>query len=137
LRDRWQVTGVDFAIKAIQKARQKAKLAGVRVDFQVDDVTHLPNVEGPFDLVLDIGCFHTLSEQGKINYAHNLPRLLKPEGTLLLYASFREPNRSGSGLTDDDLLLLENYLELVSRQDGTERGRRPSAWFTYRLKTKP
>ena len=37
----WQVTGVDFTPKALDKARAKAGAAGVPVDFVHADVTHL------------------------------------------------------------------------------------------------
>jgi SAM-dependent methyltransferase len=37
----WQVTGVDFTPKALDKARAKARAAGVTVNFVHADVTHL------------------------------------------------------------------------------------------------
>jgi len=37
----WQVTGVDFTPKALDKARDKARAAGVTVNFVRADATHL------------------------------------------------------------------------------------------------
>ncbi len=128
----WQVTGVDFAPRAIRIARRKAKKERLVVDFRVADVTQLNSLSQTYDLILDMGCFHSLSAKGKIAYAQQLPRLLAPEGTYLMYAFFKDANQSGSGLLKVDLGLLSTHLELVERQDGTERGQRPSAWFTYR-----
>lgn len=128
----WQVIAVDFALPAIQLARGKARRAGVQVEFQAGDVTRLENVHGPFNLVLDIGCFHTLDQAGKQRYVANLKRFLAPGGAYLLYAFFKAPGDEGSGLTPADLELLEGTLQLEQRVDGTERGLRTSSWFTYR-----
>src|ERR1700751_4118525 len=37
----WHVTGVDFVAKPLDKARAKARAAGVPLDFMRGDVTHL------------------------------------------------------------------------------------------------
>ena len=130
----WQVIGVDFARRAISTAKQKARRAGVDVDLRVGDVTNLNNVTGPFDLILDIGCFHSLSVEARQRYAANLRRLLSPDGTFLMYAFFKDPDEAGPGLVASDLSHLEALLSLEHRQAGTERGMRPSAWFSFRPK---
>jgi SAM-dependent methyltransferase len=130
-RHAWQVTGVDFARRAIAIARQKTHQAGLPVDFYLGDVTQLKGIPGPFDLVLDIGCFHSLPPAARRVYARNLPRLLAPQGTLLMYAFFKGPGEDGPGLVDSDLEALGSQVTLVRRVDGSERGRRPSAWLTY------
>jgi len=130
----WQVSGVDFVGRAIRQARRKARQAGVRVDFHVEDVTRLEGVSGAFDLILDIGCFHSLPEAGRRDYVKNLYRLLAPTGTYLLYAWIKESEIDDNSLGEPDLALLGEHLRLEQRQDGSERGRRPSAWFTYRKK---
>lgn len=130
----WQVTGVDFVRKAIALGRRKARQAGVQVDLRLGDVTKPDGLATPFDLILDIGCFHTLSSESKRDYVQNLTHFLAPQGTFLLYAFFKTAEGDRFGLTPVDQELLGENLELVQRQDGSERGRRPSAWFTYRLK---
>lgn len=130
----WQVTGVDFAPPAIQAGKQKARRAGVQVDLRVGDVTRLENLSGEFDLILDIGCFHNLSPEGKAGYAARLPELLRPQGVYLLYAFFKDPQTGGTGLSPEDLAHLNSRLQLEQRLDGSERGRRASAWFTFRQK---
>jgi SAM-dependent methyltransferase len=128
----WQVTGIDFAQRAIAIARRKAHQAGVQSDLRVADVSTPQGISGPFDLILDLGCFHTLSPGSKQNYVANLVKLLSPGGTYLMYAFFRGFGDNGPGVLPTDLDLLSRHLVLVQRQDGTERGWRPSAWFTYR-----
>lgn len=129
----WQVTGVDFAIKAIAEARRKARTANVRADLRVGDVTRLNGVSGPFDLILDIGCFHGLPPAGQMAYAHNVKRLLAGDGMFLLYVMFKDDLRSGrSGVVESDLLRFRPELRLVARTDSVDTARgRPSAWLTY------
>jgi hypothetical protein len=54
------MVGVDFVPEAIARATERARSAGVTVTFVVGDVTRLREVDvrGPFDLVIDIGCYH-------------------------------------------------------------------------------
>ena len=58
----WDVVGVDFVPAAIATAKQHALSAGCSASFVVGDVTQLRQhgVRGPFDLIMDIGCFHVL-----------------------------------------------------------------------------
>ena len=128
----WQVLGVDFVGRALRAARRKAKQAGVKADFRRGDVTRLNGIESPFDLVLDIGCLHSLTVQQKAVYIDNLGPLLAPKGTFLLYAFIApgEQNRK-LWLTPDDQNQLSSCLRLVQRVDGDDRSQRASAWFTY------
>ena len=129
----WQVTGIDFVSKPIHAARRKAQQAGVQVDFRVGDVTQLEQITGPFALILDIGCYHSLSPAGMQAYRENLHRLLKTEGVYLLYAFFKTGKaETGNGISEADLEAFSLDLELIDRVDGYERGTRPSAWLTFR-----
>ncbi len=131
-RHGWQATGVDFVPKAIRKARRKAVQAGVQVNFLVDDVTRLTELSPPFDLILDIGCFHSLNPTGQQAYRHNVARLLAPGGSYLLY-TFTQSGEADSdrGVAEADLALFDSHMELISRSDGTDRGSRASAWLHY------
>jgi 2-polyprenyl-3-methyl-5-hydroxy-6-metoxy-1,4-benzoquinol methylase len=128
----WYVTGIDFAGRAIQTARQKAKEAGLTLDLRVGNVSQPKNVQGSFDLILDIGCFHSLSTEERGSYIRNLKHLLAEDGTFLSYVFFRDPSEKGPGLIEEDVQALSDHLNLVNRQNGTERGKRPSSWLTYR-----
>jgi cyclopropane fatty-acyl-phospholipid synthase-like methyltransferase len=130
----WQVTGIDFARRALRKAQSKAKMAGVQIDFRCADVTELPGISGPFDLVLDIGCFHGLSSAAKTKYLANLGQLLGATGTYLLYAFVSTSNQPGIGIAETDIDYLTDKFQLVNRKNGTERGQRPSAWFIFERK---
>ncbi len=84
----WEVSGVDFMARALEKASRKAAAAGVQVKFYKGDVTRLGNLplRGPFDLLLDLGCFHGLPAQGQAAYAEGVAALSRPGAVFLLYA---------------------------------------------------
>ncbi|HEY5903132.1 MAG TPA: class I SAM-dependent methyltransferase [Anaerolineales bacterium] len=129
----WQVTGVDFVPRAVAIARRKARAAGVKARIVVGDVTRLRGISGPFDLALDLGCFHGVPD--KEAYLDQLERVLAPGGSWLMYGFFNpDPGQSGPGLVDAELALAASRMTLVSRRDGTSVRGGPSAWFHY---TKP
>ncbi|RME08132.1 MAG: class I SAM-dependent methyltransferase [Anaerolineae bacterium] len=128
----WEAVGVDFAPRAIRRARRKARAAGVQAEFYVDDVTRLRQVTPPFDLVLDIGCYHGLSEEEQERYLARLLEVLAPAGHFLLYVFFRPQEQSPRpGVVEADLARLEKGLQRVWRQDGRQ-GDRPAAWLLLR-----
>lgn len=129
----WQVTGVDFAPPAIRMAKKKIKNAGVHANLQVGDVTKLKDIPGPFDLALDLGCFHGLSQQGKRDYLTQLHRILAPNGFWLMYG-FLNPGtlRSTTGLAEADISLISIRFTLLSRRAGFDENRnKSSAWFLF------
>ncbi len=127
----WQVTGIDFAPRAIQLARRKLKDARLVASLSVGDVTRLDGPSGPFDLALDLGCFHGIANREA--YLAGLNRLVVPSGHWLMYGFFRSnPEQAGPGLTEADLRLIETHgFHLLSRKDGVDKREKPSAWFLY------
>ena len=85
-RHGWEVVGVDFAELAIEAAERKAGSTDA-VTFVQGDVTRLSElgVQGPFDLVLDVGCFHSISARGRDRYASEVAWLTRPGALLLLF----------------------------------------------------
>jgi len=132
----WQVTGIDFAPRAITLARQKLKHSNTRADLFVGDATKLRGIPGPFELALDLGCYHGLSLQDRNKYLDQLDRVLAQNGFWLLYA-FLNPGtpRSGHGLGEADLNLISARFTLLSRRDGFDKRERQSAWFLYQKNT--
>ena len=86
------VTGVDYASAAIEKARQRAAAAGVKIDFVVDDLTHLRWIEGPFDFLLDYGVLDDLRLPQREAYLRNMLPLARPGSKFLLWG-FEYPLR--------------------------------------------
>ena len=127
----WSVTGVDFAPRAIQIAKRKTSKAGIQAELHVRDATKLAGIDGPFDLALDMGCFHSLGDKKK-DYLSELDRILAPGGHWLMYAFFNpNPDKSGHGLAEADLNLIPDSMTLIWRQDGFDKRERLSAWFLF------
>ncbi len=128
----WEVTGVDFAPRAIRAARRKARAALVQVDFRVADVTDLGALSGPYDYALDIGCLLALKEEDRMKYASGLARLVRPGGWYMLYAWLpREWRGSLWGISPEEVDSLtggdfSKYRQVM----GEERGH-PSAWYWF------
>jgi ubiquinone/menaquinone biosynthesis C-methylase UbiE len=132
----WKVIGVDFASRAIDIARRKAQHAGVNVDFYVDEVTDLRSISGFFDLIIDIGCFHSIKPEDRLYYLSNLERLLESGGTYMLYAFLKNhPGAEGSGIDEEEIMKLTQQFLLIDRKDGRERDIRSSTWIILRKKT--
>jgi SAM-dependent methyltransferase len=124
----WTVVGVDFVTRAIAKARRRAEEAGASrwCDFQVRDVTRLDDLQGPFDLALDIGCLHSLPRGQRARYAAGLARVVRPGGTYLLYAF--APGGRATGMTREEVReTFADAFEVTRVEEGTGR---PSAWYT-------
>ena len=80
----FDVTGVDISPTAIERARQKATAVGAGCRFVLADVFHLPDLGGPFDLIIDIGCYHVVRMTDEAGYVATLQRLLAKDGHLLI-----------------------------------------------------
>ena len=124
----WSSVGVDFAPRAIAKAKRRAKATGMArwCAFHVGDVTRLSFVEGPFDLALDVGCLHSLPAGQRAAYAAGLTRLVRSGGSFLVYAF--APGGPAVGMRRDDVrATFSGAFDLVRVEEGSGR---PSAWYT-------
>ena len=73
----WQVTGIDAVERALKVARLRAERAGVKPEFVHGDVTQLERagIRGPFDLFLDLGCFHILLDDERRRYGESIAQV--------------------------------------------------------------
>jgi SAM-dependent methyltransferase len=101
----WQVTGVDFTLKALDKARSKARAADATVNFLHADVTHLrqAGINGPFQLIVDNGCFHGMSEGDRDLYVHEISAAATPGARLLMIAFKRSGGFGPAGVDQTDV----------------------------------
>ena len=138
----WQVDGVDFVPQAVEVARQRAAAAGVadRVRFYAASVAELSFLAGPYDLALDIGCMHAMSETELISYRDGLLRLLPTGATYLLFAHLwgmaEEESDGPSWIKEERLLDLfaSGFVVQHAEYGMTQVEDRPpwrSAWFNY------
>ena len=87
----FEVTGVDFAQAAIDLGNQRAAEANVRVNFIRDDLTHLQNVRGTFDLLVDYGTLDDLKPAQRDLYLQNVLPLTHAGSRFLLYCFEWQP----------------------------------------------
>ena len=87
----FEVTGVDFAQAAIDLGHRRARAANVSVNFIRDDLTHLQNVRGPFDLLIDYGTLDDLKPPQRDRYLQNVLPLTHADSRFLLYCFEWEP----------------------------------------------
>lgn len=127
----WQVVGIDFIPYAIFRARSKADRAKLEIKFLVANASRLKNIGEPFDLILDIGCFHSLEDSEKIRYIHNLKHLLAAGGFFLLYTFIKNQADSKSGITEQYTRKIDTILSRVWRQDGMDYNEITSAWLCW------
>jgi SAM-dependent methyltransferase len=128
----WRTSGIDFVPRAIRTARRKARKAGVadRTDFQAGDALSGDSFQGEYNLILDIGFFHSLSGSQTEIYRGNINAHLASGGSLLLYVHLRQGLGPGHGATEAGLSRFGESLKLAWRKDGKESSR-PSAWLEY------
>jgi SAM-dependent methyltransferase len=79
----WAAEGIDFQPRAVAVATRRAADAGLACAFERADVLE-PRARGPYALVLDRGCFHSLPAASRPRYVQNLARWVAPGGHLLL-----------------------------------------------------
>jgi SAM-dependent methyltransferase len=82
----WQVTGIDIVDKALARGRDRAREAGVHMNFVQGDVTALEqtNVGEGFRLVLDTGTFHDFDDTQRKAMGRGVSAVASPDATVLL-----------------------------------------------------
>lgn len=90
----WEATGIDFAPEAIAAAKKKAADAGVSAAFVLGDASRLADagVRGPFDLLLDVGCYHTIPASRRDAYVAGAAGAARPGADFYL-AGIADPPR--------------------------------------------
>ena len=88
----YDVTGLDFIPEALEMAETRARKSVVHVQFERADVTEW-SAKKPFQLVLDSGCFHSLSTEGQNRYLKLMDSWLAPTNGqyLLIHFGKRHP----------------------------------------------
>src|SRR5262245_39205641 len=81
----WEVVGVDFVERALKTARAKSEVARANVRWLRADVTRLreAGVGSGFDLVVDSGLLHLLSDEARDAYVVETNAVTKA-GTVLM-----------------------------------------------------
>jgi len=87
-----EVLGIDLAPRAIELARTKARQRGLEAGFLIADALRVDELGRTFDTAIDVGMFHTLTDEERPVYARALRGALRPGGrAFLLCWSERNP----------------------------------------------
>lgn len=102
----WDVTGIDYVQKALDRARDRMTAEDVAMDLVLADVTDLSQagVDTAFRLILDTGTFHGLKRGQRAAMATEIDGVAAADATILLLAW--EPRRRGPlprGATREEL----------------------------------
>jgi len=84
----WQVTGVDNVGKALSRAQDRVREAGVDMRLVEGDVTNLraAGIGSDFRLVLDTGTFHGLTSAEREAMGREVSAVSAPDATVLMIA---------------------------------------------------
>ncbi|MFG2357959.1 class I SAM-dependent methyltransferase [Streptomyces sp. NPDC048521] len=101
----FEVDAVDLSPVALAWAEDRAREVGVDVRFLRGDAFALSATElsGPYDLVVDSGCFHHVPPHRRVSYLALLDRVLAPGGHLALTCFAAGEGGMGSELADAEL----------------------------------
>jgi SAM-dependent methyltransferase len=82
----WEVTGVDFVERALDRGRERVRAAGVEMKLVQGDVTRLSadEVGSGFRLVLDTGTFHDFDTEQQRGMARSVDALAMSDATVIL-----------------------------------------------------
>jgi SAM-dependent methyltransferase len=127
----WESVGVEADARAYDAARDR--IEGLeRVSVFLGDVTRLDRVpiDGSFDLVLDIGCYHSIPARHRDAYAHGVA-LRANEGAHLFVWAFARGGWTRPGVTPREMRdRFAPWFEPVGRIMGsTPSG---AAWYLLR-----
>jgi ubiquinone/menaquinone biosynthesis C-methylase UbiE len=92
------VTGIDLIEDAITDAKAKAIKRNVKVNFVVGNVLQMDRLfkEAEFDIIIDSGLFHVMTDEERPIFAWQIHRVLKPDGKyFMLCFSDKEPGDYG------------------------------------------
>ena len=141
----WKATGVDQVGTALRRARRRAAGQQVTADFFQTDVTALDPAQlgSAFDLFLDVGCFHGLSDPQRAAMGLSVTRLAAPAATLLLLAfqPGAAPRPLPRGADTADLQRAFPHWRILDTEaavtDGLPKPLRRAAPTWYRLRHQP
>ena len=135
-RHGWDATGVDFSATARKKATAAAAgVPGAR--FVQGDVTKLreQGITGPFDVIIDNGCYHALSDSDRAALAGELAKVAKPGALLLMWEGIRiQPDEIAERFSADFTLEHSVNKRFTIQRFGGRHGFDNARWYQLRRK---
>ena len=130
----YRVTAVDLVDLAVQRAREKARRAGLEIDFRVGDATRM-RLGGPYDVVFDRGVYHGIRGRNLPAFLRILERVTRRGTRLLCLAgNAKEPMEDGPPVVSEEEFRAElgplfKFIEVREFRFTLDRDDfRPLAW---------
>lgn len=127
----YRTLGLDIAPAALSYATMKAKEAGVDIGFMIAEAAAIPLLDATIDLVLDIGCFHSLLTEDREPLIKDVVRILKPGGLYHLTVFSKASEHQWNRFDEDDIrafFVPHLNIEEITHYDGKNRFGE-SRWF--------
>ncbi|MGB8391392.1 class I SAM-dependent methyltransferase [Mycobacterium sp.] len=114
-RQGWDVTGIDMISRAIDKARSKAVGDAAKARFLQGDVTRLGDLDigDGYTLINDSGCYYSISDGQRDDYAAGVTQVAAPEALLLMAGCTKVPGLV-PGISEEDVRRRFSGWELLS-----------------------
>ncbi len=129
----WEVEGIDYVPRAVRQARAMLSEAGLPAKIKAADFLTEQRLRGKFDLILDMGCYHSLPPKDKRIYEVKVSNYLAERGYYYLYG-FLKTQTPREAITEEDLTRLKERFQITTETHGTGVYGRPSVWLLFRRK---
>jgi len=126
----WRVDGIDFAWLAASKAKRKIRQFENKGKVYWSNVVDLEFLNGRYDLIYDIGCFHGLRLEVREKYSRNIKRLIKRNGHYLIYA-FRAKSNDSFGIREVDIEKFSAFLIEEKRLESVDERNRQALFMEF------
>ena len=138
----WDVDAIDFVPEVIEEAGKRAAKARAKVNFHVSSVNDLSFLADDYDLAIDVGCSHNMTDADLNRYSKTLGRLLRTGATFILYARLRTDEEESihegpKGLYEESIpLIFSKSFDLIWKRVGEttveDQPPWPSGWFKFK-----
>jgi len=89
-RKGFRAHGIDISPGAIRAAEARAQAEGLTIDVRTGDALAIADPAESYGGLVDIGCFHTIPIGRRPDYAREVARILRPDGSFVLSWVARE-----------------------------------------------
>ncbi len=129
----YRVTAVDIVDVPVDRAREKARQAGLAIDFRVGDLTRM-DLGGPYDVLFDSGVYHGIRRRDLAGFLTAVERVSR-KGTrwLSLAGNAREPHPNGPPTVHEEEVRAElgplfDFLDIHEFRFDLRADLQPLAW---------
>ena len=132
----WDVTGIDFTPRAIDKEKAKVAASKVKPRIILGDVTRLKElgVGDGYALIFDLGCLHSIPDDRRDAYAKAVTDVTETGADFLVFGFYRNPNPlTRLNLTGEELgQRFGKHWDIVRAWGGERPDELPARWYHLR-----